>query len=574
MGNNAVLAAHHMNETRRQRMLLCTSCLEPSPLSLDRGEFAIHKELGVPRGRLNPDAMKYLEYNEAQLMYAAAGSNVSAVRWYLSQGASADTFDENRSSPLHIACRSGSFQVVEELVNSSATLNIVDCGGWTALHVASYNSRPHIVNMLLKKGADATLVNRKSETSWDLAKDEATQHVFMQHWRDKDEEERTETYSEGTSPKKHRYYLALKESFPFQERRLVRDLTILEKLSEDASDNDLLSRSDSGDLSVTIHKLGWTKNEPVITDPDLLRIVKASKSGLVSRGVSIFNAHPLKGLNFLMLIGAVRHDTKELANFLHSNRRLDPLNIGLVLGNPCPFLKEVLRDFMLMIDFQGLDIVEAIRGMLRYFVLPQDGVMAGQIISAFSERFFTDTRAYANKESVENLAFSIVMLDFSLHGSESPPISKPRFVSSNAGMNDGYDFSETVLGRIYEKVRLRTLRTAFDTKSEGTDPQSELFASLQMKDKDVWKECFVELLQGIILWRTDERQTTPVGIIPLDRAAVTVKSKALILKRSDGLPFTLAKLPDDGSVKLLTSKAVMLRGDNLEKWAARIKQQS
>mmetsp|Transcript_24179 Transcript_24179/g.42972 ORF Transcript_24179/g.42972 Transcript_24179/m.42972 type:complete len:585 (+) Transcript_24179:492-2246(+) len=577
MGNNAAIAAHSLAEAKGQRTIMCTSCLGPSPLALDRGEFAIHKELGVPRGRLVPEAMKYLEYNEAQLMYAAAGSNVSAVRWYLSQGASADTFDENRSSPLHIACRSGSFQVVEELVNNSASLNIADCGGWTCLHVASYNSRPHIVSMLLKKGADATLVNRKGETSWDLATDESTQHVFMQHWRERDDGEKSEAQSlGGSSPKKHRYYLAMKESFPFQERRGANELTIIEKLNESdvASESSLVSRVDSEDLSVTIKQLKWAKAEVMEEDPDILRIVKVPKESLVSKGVSIFNSHPLKGLNFLMLIGAVRHNPKELANYLHSNRRLDPTNIGIILGSQSPFLKEVLRDFMLLIDFQNQDIVEAIRRMLKFFVLPQDGVMAGQIISAFAERFFTDTRIFANKESVENLAFSIIMLDFSLHDPGSSPISKPRFISSNAGMNDGYDFPESFVSRIYEKIRLRTVRTAFEKQSSVIEPQVELAASLQVKGKKAWKEYYMELIDETLLWRSDTRQVTPVGFLPLEKTTVSHRSDTLTLKRADGSPFTLAKLSDDGSVKLIRSKSLTLRGQNLEVWAAHLKQPS
>lgn len=577
MGNNAALSAPKMRESKGHRNLICTSCLGPGPLALDRGEFAIHKELGVPRGRLVPEAMKYLEYNEAQLMYAAAGSNVSAVRWYLSQGASADTFDENRSSPLHIACRSGSFQVVEELVNNSASLNIADCGGWTCLHVASYNSRPHIVSMLLKKGSDATLVNRKGETSWDLATDEATQHVFMQHWRERDDGERSEAQSlAGSTPKKHRYYLAMKESLPFQERRGANELTIIERLneSEGMSDASLLSKDESEDLSVTIKQLKWAKAEAMEIDPDILRIVKVPKESLVSTGISIFNAHPLKGLNFLMMIGAVRHDSKELANYLHSNRRLDPTNIGEILGSQSPFLKEVLRDFMLLIDFQNQDIVEAIRRLLRFFVLPQDGVMAGQIISAFAERFFTDTRVFANKESVENLAFSIIMLDFSLHTPGNSPISKPRFISSNAGMNDGYDFPESFVSRIYEKIRLRTVRTVLDKLTGATDSVSELAAPLQVKCKKAWKEYYIELIDGTLLWRTDARQCTPVGFLPIEGAIVTQKSDSLTLKCPEGNHFTIAKLSDDGSVKLIKNKALTLRGKNIEEWAAHLKQPS
>ena len=130
--------------------------------------------------------MKYLAYNEVHLMYAAASPDVAAVRLYLARGASPDTYDENRTSPLHIACRQGSFAVVEELIVQRSSVNITDCAGWTALHIASYCGRADIVHLLLQKGADPTLINRRGETSWDLATDPETQRVFHRYYREVD----------------------------------------------------------------------------------------------------------------------------------------------------------------------------------------------------------------------------------------------------------------------------------------------------------------------------------------------------------------------------------------------------
>ena len=85
--------------------------------------------------------MVHLSQNEVQFMNAGRGKNLSAIRWYISQGLSANTLDENRTSILHIACRDGSFQIVEELVNCGANISIADVGGWTALHIASHCGR-------------------------------------------------------------------------------------------------------------------------------------------------------------------------------------------------------------------------------------------------------------------------------------------------------------------------------------------------------------------------------------------------------------------------------------------------
>ena len=82
-------------------------------------------------------------------MHASSGRNISAIRWYISQGVSANTLDENRTSALHIACRDGSFAIVEELLAHEANVNMADVGGWTPLHVASHCKRPKICKILL-----------------------------------------------------------------------------------------------------------------------------------------------------------------------------------------------------------------------------------------------------------------------------------------------------------------------------------------------------------------------------------------------------------------------------------------
>ena len=64
------------------------------------------------------------------------------VRFYLTNGVNINILDEDRTSPLysflilflrHIACRYGSIQVVEELINNGSNLDITDIAGWTRI---------------------------------------------------------------------------------------------------------------------------------------------------------------------------------------------------------------------------------------------------------------------------------------------------------------------------------------------------------------------------------------------------------------------------------------------------------
>ena len=86
---------------------------------------------------------------------------------------------------LNRAIRKREFNLVMEIINSGAHVNVKDCGGMTPLHLASREIEPKVVELLLDKGANAnaltfatrnpgrycalgSLVERKAQESrWD-----------------------------------------------------------------------------------------------------------------------------------------------------------------------------------------------------------------------------------------------------------------------------------------------------------------------------------------------------------------------------------------------------------------------
>ena len=48
------------------------------------------------------------------------------MRYYLRAGVNINILDEERTSPLHVACRFATSPVVEELLNSGANVDITD----------------------------------------------------------------------------------------------------------------------------------------------------------------------------------------------------------------------------------------------------------------------------------------------------------------------------------------------------------------------------------------------------------------------------------------------------------------
>ena len=121
-------------------------------------------------------------------MNACAGKNIAAIRYYIKLGAQVNTYDEDRSSNMHLACRTASFQLIEELVNlyisriyiyRGTQLNIADQGGYTPLHIASRQGRGHVCYLLLKKGANPNTYTREGQTPGHLASNILTKIAFQ-----------------------------------------------------------------------------------------------------------------------------------------------------------------------------------------------------------------------------------------------------------------------------------------------------------------------------------------------------------------------------------------------------------
>ncbi len=162
----------------------CAGCFinHGHPYGVDYAELQTHNHEMIPMGKISLGSISYLQKDEISFLKACAGKNISALRYFTKKGVNVNLLDEDRTSPLHVASRSGSLQVVEELINSGATINMADMAGWTSLHVAAYNQRHLICHLLLKKGADPYLTTRQGETPWDMVRERATEEIFLSHF--------------------------------------------------------------------------------------------------------------------------------------------------------------------------------------------------------------------------------------------------------------------------------------------------------------------------------------------------------------------------------------------------------
>ena len=99
---------------------------------------------------------------------ARAADNV-VVSELLSDGADANSFDNNRNTALIYAGRDGHLDMARTLLRNGADVNWIDGEGVTPLILASFKNHPDMVRLLLENSADKRIVDSFGKTAIDYA---------------------------------------------------------------------------------------------------------------------------------------------------------------------------------------------------------------------------------------------------------------------------------------------------------------------------------------------------------------------------------------------------------------------
>jgi ankyrin repeat protein len=103
-------------------------------------------------------------HDRTPLHVACEKGHVQVVKELVEHGADVDVKDKDGSSPLHWACAKGHLAVVNELLSRGANIEVEDIDGNTPLHLACANCHVAVVNELLSRGANIEAQDRYGDT--------------------------------------------------------------------------------------------------------------------------------------------------------------------------------------------------------------------------------------------------------------------------------------------------------------------------------------------------------------------------------------------------------------------------
>ncbi|PNF25215.1 hypothetical protein B7P43_G13888, partial [Cryptotermes secundus] len=109
------------------------------------------------------------EKTDSPLHYAAKFGNVPMMKTLLRAGANVSAVNALRRTPLHLAAAKGHTEACSLLINAKSDVNASDERDRTPLHmVAMYGGSISVAEVLVKKGANVTAVDRNGLTPFDL----------------------------------------------------------------------------------------------------------------------------------------------------------------------------------------------------------------------------------------------------------------------------------------------------------------------------------------------------------------------------------------------------------------------
>eukprot|EP00928_Gymnodinium_smaydae_P042591 TRINITY_DN28653_c0_g1_i1.p1 TRINITY_DN28653_c0_g1~~TRINITY_DN28653_c0_g1_i1.p1 ORF type:complete len:729 (+),score=117.64 TRINITY_DN28653_c0_g1_i1:123-2309(+) len=292
----------------------------------------------APVGAIFDETLEELSALDRNLLLFSSGSNLVGVRWLYSMGVSKGVADNNGTTALHAACRSGSLPIIRELVaNQGEQLDATDIKGWTPLHVAVTMCRRSAVMYLLHMRAP---VDRC-------------------------------TYDTGQFP-----------------TDMCRDLVLRKAIAAFLKTPSLEPPDDASWIEEREWRESGRKNEvhyePFFVPRKPAIDITINRKEVQEVGECIFNMKPGQGLAFLVATGCVLAYPKDIGIYLRKSK-LNRATLGSFLGEPFSLAQLLRAEFINSNNLFNAGIVKSLVKVFSNLMFPPDLRKIDRLVRAAAE---------------------------------------------------------------------------------------------------------------------------------------------------------------------------------------------
>lgn len=231
-------------------------------------------------------------------------------------------------------------------------------------------------------------------------------------------------------------------------------------------------------------------------DPTKFESAKQKKTTLLE-GIKKFNFKPKRGIQFFLETGFIPSPApQDVARFLLETDGLSKAMIGEYLGEADEENVATMHAFVDLMDFRGLEFVDALRVFLQAFRLPGESQKIDRYMLKFAERYIAGNpqTIFANADTAYVLAYSTIMLNTDAHNPQvKSRMTKADFIKNNRGINDGRDLPEELLSSIYDDIVNNEIRMKdeVETVQVPVAPAPGLANALANVGRDLQKEAYM-----------------------------------------------------------------------------------
>ncbi|XP_026283039.1 brefeldin A-inhibited guanine nucleotide-exchange protein 1 isoform X2 [Frankliniella occidentalis] len=227
-----------------------------------------------------------------------------------------------------------------------------------------------------------------------------------------------------------------------------------------------------------------TINREFLDSPEQFEVLKQQKEVWES-GIQIFNRKPKKGVQYLQEQRLLGSTPGEVAEWLHSDERLDKTGIGDFLGDSDDFCKEVMYAYIDQMNFKDRDLVAALRYFLEGFRLPGEAQKIDRLMEKFASRYCEcnpNNNLFASADTAYVLAYSVIMLTTDLHSPQvKSKMTKEQYIRLNQGISDSKDLPQEYLSQIYDEIAGHEIKM----KGGSSKPGKQVISS-EKKRRFLW----------------------------------------------------------------------------------------